>query len=267
MKLYFMKQDYLDVMKTNIESNIDNYKKNNNQWIYEYFDGENPFLEFKLETKDFELKTKGFNSFSEMDLYNSKTLYENLKNLTDTQAVDERFWAGLTHSTFYNFVHERWAYDEKNMEQANYIKSRYFYSEKSKGIFRNTLSKLWWIGRLTYDEKRKNKYELTDVLGNSDMSTRVNDMFTSNFSRNPKIGHAFLAAIKEYEDNGIKIGAYTYRQAVQYMNAYGGITLIDYLEEDEIKEVVIKKIYKILKQPNNSDKTSKMIKQGLISID
>ncbi|NFH89631.1 hypothetical protein FDA33_05310 [Clostridium botulinum] len=266
MKLYFIKQDYLDILKTNIESNIDCYKETTNKWIYNYFNNEYPFSEFKIECNEFELKTREFNSASEMDLYNSKVLYENLKKITDTQAGDERLWAGLTHSVFYNFVQKRWEYDEKNMGQANYIKSRYFYSEKSKGVFRNTLSKLWWIGRLTYDEKRKNKYELTDVLGNSDMATRVNDMFTSNFSRNPKIAHAFLSAIKEYEDNDIKIGKYTYRKAVQFMNAYGGMTLIDYLDEGEIKEVVISKIGKILNQKENNDKSSKMFKEGLISI-
>ena len=134
------------------------------------------------------------------------------------------------------------------MKQSNYIHSRYFYSGgQSRGIMRNTLSKLWWIGKFTYDEKRANPYELTDVLGNNDMATRVSDMFTSNFSRNPKLAHAFLDAIKYYEDAGCKIGKHTYRKAVQFMNAYGGITLLDFLEEEEMKQVVIKRIDKILK--------------------
>ena len=115
------------------------------------------------------------------------------------------------------------------------------------------------IGKLTYDEKRENPFELTDVLGNGDMATRVSDMFTSNFSRNPKLGHAFLSGIKEYEDNGYKIGGYTYRKAVQYMNAYGGMTLVDYLEENEMKDIVIKKIKKILRDPQNTDSTAKRI--------
>lgn len=264
MKLFFLKQEALDILKKNIEFNIAHYQENDNRWIYEYFVDDNPFIEFKTDVNNFELKIDGFTSMSKMDLYNSKILYENLKDISDNQAVDERLWAGLTHSIYYNFVQKRWAYDENNMKQANYIKSRYFYSEKSKGVFRNTLSKLWWIGRLTYDPKRSNKYELTDVLGNGDMATRVNDMFTSNFSRNSKAGHAFLSAIKEYEDNGLKIGGYTYRKAVQYMNAYGGITLIDYLEEEEIKEVVSNKIEKILRDLDNTDNTAKLIRNKLI---
>ncbi|MDD6794466.1 MAG: DUF6339 family protein [Clostridiaceae bacterium] len=259
MKLYFLKQECLDTLKKNISHNINHYSEKDNKWIYEYLDDEKPFLEFKHEVNDFKLKIDGFDSVGTMDLENSKILYSNLKVISDSAAVDERLWAGLTHSLFYNFVQERWKKDAENMKHANYIKSRYFYSEKSKGVFRNTLSKLWWIGRLTYDENRKDPYELTNVLANGDMATRVNDMFTSNFSRNPKNGHAFLSAIKEFEDNGTKINGYVYRKTVQYMNAYGGITLIDYLSEDEIKDVVYKKIERLLKESGNVKRGKKVI--------
>lgn len=260
MKLYFLKQECLDTLKKNINHNIKHYMEKDNKWVYDYLEDDKPFLEFKYEVNDFSLKTEGFDSISAMDLENSKILYENLKMISDSAAVDERLWAGLTHSIFYNFVQERWKHDEANMQHENYIKSRYFYSEKSKGVFRNTLSKLWWIGRLTYDDTRQDPYELTNVLGKGDMATRVNDMFTSNFSRNTKSGHAFLSAVKEFEDNEIKIGGYTYRKAVQYMNAFGGITLIDYLTEEEIKDVVYKKIEKILRDPNNTDSSAKAIR-------
>lgn len=259
MRLCFLKQDALDTLKLNIASNIKYYKDKNNIWIYEQFKDENPFGEFKIEIKEIQLRTD-FESASQMDLHNSKVLYDELKMLSETQAADERLWAGLAHSNFFEFVQKRWTHEPDNMLRANYIRSRYFYSGgQSRGIMRNTLSKLWWIGKFTYDEKRANPYELTDVLGNSDMATRVSDMFTSNFSRNPKLVHAFLAAIKEFEDNGYKIGGYTYRKAIQYMNAYGGLTLVDYLEENEMKQVVVRKISKILKDPSNTDITAKRL--------
>lgn len=258
MKLLFLKEEALETLKHNIEYNIDKYKESNNNWVYELFDGENPFLEFKLEVNYFELKTD-FNSAAEMELYNSKILYENLKMLSETQASDERLWAGLAHSLFYDFVRNRWKWDINNMNKPNYIKSRYFYSGgQARGIIRNTLAKLWWIGKFTYDVNRSNPFELTDVLGNGDMATRVSDMFSSNFSRNPKVGHAFLAAIKLYEDEGYKINGNIYRQTIQYLNAFGGMTLIDYLEEKELKNIIIKKISKLIidkDEPNYYDDT------------
>lgn len=262
MKLLFLKQDALDTLKENISANIPKYQSINNEWVLDSYDGENPFLEFKLEFKEFKLNTN-FETASEMDLANSKILYENLKGLSDTQAADERLWSGLTHSNFYEYVHKRWVFDEKNMEKPNYILSRYFYSGgQARGIIRNTLSKLWWIGRLTYDETRCNPFELTDVLGNSDMATRVSDMFTSSFSRNPKVVHAFLGAIKAYEDEGCRIGGYTYRQAVQYMNAFGGMTLVDYLDESEMKNTIMKKMAKIMKESKNTDTGVKIFFQN-----
>lgn len=270
MKLYFLKQDALDTLKINIASNIQHYHMSDNNWIYQQFQDENPFGEFKIEVEEIRLRTD-FESFSQMDLYNSKELYSKLKMLSETQAADERLWAGLTHSTFFEFTQNRWGHEPDNMRRANYIQSRYFYSGgQSRGIIRNTLSKLWWIGKLTYDEKRTNPYELTDVLSNNDMSTRVSDMFTSNFSRNPKVVHAFLSAIKEYEDAGCKIGGYTYRKTVQFMNAYGGITIVDYLDEAEMKDVLVKRIDRILRDPSNTDSSAKKqinipIKKGDIS--
>lgn len=263
MKLLFLKQDALDTLKGNVNANIYKYQSFDSQWVLDsYNDGENPFLEFKLEFEEFKLNTD-YETASEMELANSKILYKNLKGLSDTQAADERLWSGLTHSIFYEYVHKRWVFDKKNMEKPNYILSRYFYSGgQARGIIRNTLSKLWWIGKLTYDENRSNPFELTDVLGNSDMATRVNDMFTSSFSRNAKVAHAFLGAIKTYEDEGCRIGGYTYRQAVQYMNAFGGMTLVDYLNESEMKNIIIKKIAKIMKEPKNTDTGVKIFLQN-----
>lgn len=251
MKLQFLKQDALDTLEKNIGNNINHYREKTNDWIYDFF-GEDPFLDFKYEVNDFELVID-LESRGKMELENIKILYENMKHISDSQATDKRLWVGLTHGTFYNFVRERWSYDEKNMSKESIIQSRYFFSNKARGLFRNTLSKLWWVGRFTYDERRENPFELTEVLGNRDITTRISDLFTSNFSRNPYITRAFLSTIKKYEDNDIPIGGYTYRKLVQYMNLYGGMTIIDYLEEEELIKVISNKIEKLLKDPSNTD--------------
>lgn len=270
MKLQFIKQDALDILEKNIPTNINNYKNPTNQWVYEYFNGEDPFVDFKCEVKNFELKID-MESKGKMDLDNIKILYENMNMISDSQASDERLWVGLTHGTFYDFVRKRWEYDDKGMEKEGIIKSRYFISKSTKGMMRNTLSKLWWAGRFTYDSKRANPFELTEVLGNRDISTRMSDLFTSNFSRNPKVCHAFLSAIKSYEDNGISIGGYTYRKLVQYMNLYGGMTVVDYLQEKELIDVICTKIEKLFKDPLNTDsnvkKSLSITQENINSID
>jgi len=46
------------------------------------------------------------------------------------------------------------------------------------------------------------------------------------------------------------------------MNAFGGMTLVDYLYENEMKDIVIKKIAKIMKEPNNTDTGVKVFFQS-----
>ena len=42
------------------------------------------------------------------DIQNIKTLYSNFKELNDSFATDERLWAGLSHTVFYNYVLDRY---------------------------------------------------------------------------------------------------------------------------------------------------------------
>ena len=57
MKLYFLRQDALDTLKGNITSNIKHYHGKDNGWVYEHFENENPFGEFKIEIDEVQLRT------------------------------------------------------------------------------------------------------------------------------------------------------------------------------------------------------------------
>ncbi len=260
MKLYIFKQDALDYFKINISSNIDNYQSSNNQWVYEQFS--NPFIELKMDIDDFDLYID-VNNPNKMDLENSKIIYSNLRNLSDSMAMDERLWAGLTHSVFYEYVQKRWS-KSKNMNKKNIILTRYFFGIHTPK-FRNTLCKLWWIGRLTYDEtNQQNPFHLTDVLGNYDMSTRVNDLFTSNFSRNINVVKAFLETVGEYESSGKRINEDIFRSAVQYLNILGGVCLLDYYSIDELKEKIKSQIEKyFVEGPDVSKQQRKKLAQTI----
>ena len=41
------------------------------------------------------------------DYNNVKILYTNIKNISNTQAIDERLWAGLSHSIFWKYLQYR----------------------------------------------------------------------------------------------------------------------------------------------------------------
>ena len=117
-----------------------------------------------------------------IDLKNCKVIYKNLSFLSPSQASDERFWAALTHKTFYNYMRERWGYATgitipSQRDGVSEIKSRFFFTGNGKnGYFRNTFAKCWWIGKLLYDSN-KNNFEMLDTIGSNDFNSKVNEIF------------------------------------------------------------------------------------------
>ena len=202
MKLHFFKEDALDYFKANIKSNISHYLEENNDWVYMQY--ENPFEEITVDCEPFKLYLDSSDP-TKMDLMNIKILYPALKDLTESQASDERLWTGLAHSDFYDYVKVRWSNPREinNMKKENYINSRYFFSVDPKSKTRHTLGKLWWLGKMLYDDTNiDNPLHFVDTLGRKDMTTRINDVFTSNFSRNIHLLRPFLNVVDSYETNG-----------------------------------------------------------------
>jgi|GEM_PF-380722 len=245
MKLYFLKQDDLDTLRGNLKTNVRKYMNQTNDWIIDFFDGQSPFVEFKKEVDEFTLDMSS-DKPNTTDLENVKRIYTAMKMLSETDASDERLWAGLAHGQLWEFMRYRWQYDKDIPIERN-IETRYMFGYGIRASnYRNTLSKLWWVGRLTYDETRKNPFELTEVL-KRDFTTRVSDLLYSNmYSANPMICRSFLSAIKFHEDRGVSVNGEIFRKATQYLNVLGGTYILDYFDEGVLKEKIINEIYRLL---------------------
>ena len=259
MKLYFMKQTALDYLKANMSTlYINYYRENTNKWITNLFDYD-PFEVF-IEVPDFQLApipTEN-NKKGEMDLQNCKILYAKLINISESQASDERLWAGLCHSVFYSYVRSRWNYQNLQLKDdskdVGAILSRFFFSGGVRsGFFRNTLAKYWWVGRTAYQPKSTNKFELLDALGPDDFASKVTDLFYSyTFSSNPAIICGICKAWKIFRDNGIKLPVREYfRPALQYFNALGGGILLDVLSEEEVKDIFFEYVQQLYNDRGN----------------
>ena len=210
MKIYFLKQSALEFLKTNIKTLYTHYfQDETNDWIKEEF-GDEPF-EFFTEIPDFNLALVDNRAAGEIDFDNCKIIYENLKMLSESQASDERLWAGLCNGIFYDYMRKRWDYNNMELRspEKDYkeVLSRFFFSGGQRaGLYRNTLAKSWWVGHATYSKRTENHFEMLDILGASDISSRVSDIFYSNnFASNPTILHGILRAIKYFNDRDIKL--------------------------------------------------------------
>ena len=267
MKLYFMKEKALIYLKSNMKMfYFKYYHEKTNDWIKELFDYD-PF-EFFMEIPDFSLMAIG-DSAGKTDLENCKLFYTNLMRISESQASEERLWAGLCNSTFYDFVRKRWNYDELKMKNpeadSGAILSRFFLKTGTRGgFFRNTLAKYWWVGRSTYDAVDENHFKLLDYLGPDDLSTKISDLFYSNtFASNLSIMRAVCVAWKcfndEHKERKLTVREY-FRPAVQYLNAFGGGVMLDALGDDELTQIVYQYFEQLL--DNNYQKAIELNEDG-----
>ncbi len=246
MVIHFMKEDCLAALKVNVKGNLKQYENLTNEWIYEFFEGDTPFAEYKVPVESIQLDTgqSGEKEKGRQDVGNAIRLYSAMKNLSDTQAADERLWAGLCHGDFWTYMNKRWEGFKPSRDPVSSILWRYFFNGKSsvrRALFRNTLSRLWWLGRLTYDSERKDPFELTRYW-EEDFATKSLILFSSNYMGNPKLTQGLISALMELDKQGFAYGSgkrEVYYTASQYLNVFGGTHILDYFTADEIRERVL----------------------------
>ena len=246
MKLYFMKKRALDNLKGTLPDIYTKYSTEKfNGWLKNIV-GEEPFIEFR-EVPDFTLHierdSKGKVLRGKMDFENCKIIYRNLIFLSESQASDERLWAGLCHSIFYDYMRQRWQYDKMLPKSAEQIKLRYFFENRA-GIFSNALARCWWTGHLLYDATRLNPFEKLDIIGASDIRSKMMLIFNNSFSRNQNIVNGIVKCFRHFNEQGIKLNDIRHQvsPAMQQLNAIGGTIVLDCLSEDEIADILIKAI-------------------------
>lgn len=249
MKVRFLKSDSLYVLKNTIKDNVDNYSSSNTLWIKDITSDNYNFIDFKYEFPDFELTIS--DSPEKNDLENIKLIYSNMRKLTDSQASDERLWSGLCHDVFWNYMQNRWPID-KATDKVRFIKKNYFFAHGEKrSLMTNGLARLWWIGRLTYDETNEsNHYELTEYLA-QDFNGKGFPLFGSNFSNNRFLLRCFLYSIKSFEENNnISLSRTQFIEMIKSMNMWSGKLMLDSLD----KEILNKKIMNRLQYVVNNYK-------------
>ena len=224
-KLKYLKEDKILELMTNLESNKNLYLSKTS--LVEKED----YIESRIMYEDFdlELKEQGNNK----DIENSIIVYKSLKNLKLIEASDERIWVGLTHDMKYqDYILGRW--EMKEDTTINSMKSRFFNNPK-----RNSLSRLWWYGYLSYSEKYEDPFTLTRILaGNHDLAE---GLLGRNFGRNKDFILMFLETLYNWELSGNgKPSNLELRKVLKGINRMSGITVIDLIEKDEIENLLKK---------------------------
>lgn len=245
MNLSFMKEEALLYFKENLKYNYKNYLLDSPDWLYEKY--ENPLEESRIAVPDFTLDMNQEN-VSIGDYNNVKILYTNMKNISNTQAIDERLWAGLSHSIFWKYLQYRTKINEENIKESKILFSYFFKNNGKRVLVINPLTHLWWVGRQIYDPSNvENPFYALEFL-KRDFGTKVLNLFSYNYTNNPKITRGILVALSEIEkENDIIIVRSNYLKVLKYLNMLGGIIILDSLEQEEIIEKIKKYYYKNIK--------------------
>lgn len=266
MKIHFLKEDALIALKANIPANLAKYKLPTNGWIYDYFSGEDPFMEATIECDDFQLVTgSSEKSASLIDAMNTRILYAALRHLTETQATDERLWAGLCHYDLWDFCNKRWQKEAEEKLTPQLVHNRYFISNsfsKKRGLATNTLSKLWWLGRWTYDPHRSDPFELVKFF-ETEFYGKLLLIFSNNYMSNYEIAAGLIEALLHLDNIGYSLTQVynpknsprreIFLKATGYLNVLGGTHILDLYTKEEIKNRVLDYMFSL---PHTSNEGS-----------
>lgn len=247
MKLpYFSENEYQELFDE-VSINASQYlQSNNGSWVNQKFIGRNYYKESRIDAV---LPSLTIGSSSEIELMNIMAIYNSLKDkLNPKQAANPYLWSYLSHCKYWDYTINRW-FDDKEPSEAK-IKQRFFCGSNGGsriGLLRNSISRLWWFGYLTYLPGSPRPYELTELMcSHSDL---VQAILERKFSMNRNVTIGILSAIKEINEDPklanvgiIKNSAgesqnYEWRELCKYINRYGAVTLLDTLSSDEIKEI------------------------------
>ncbi len=236
MKLTFLEDDSLIALKSNLPKLYTQFASPDAEWITEYF-GRSPFVETKYSVDNFSLDMSQDKPFL-TEFENVQRVYNSLSFLSGSQASDERLWAGLCLNHFWKYTQYRWNVVEKCTLES--VKNHFFFGQSARrSLTRNAISRLWWIGHLTYDPSRENPYQLTRfVCENSDYIMHILERNTSN---SPMITKAFISALLTAREDGCAINTNTVGELSKYLNLLGGTYILDCLPESKIYDKILAK--------------------------
>lgn len=248
MKIYFMKEVALKTLKENLPTFLPYFKEKTNtslikalkdilnekddKAIFDYSGYDAPDNLEQTLIRNFQARRNGD------DGENVCVLFDALKNLPPTVACDERFWAGFTLLSCWNFVRERWAMDEPEKLTESNVHYHFLFKEGGRAsMVRNALSRLWWIGYLTYDETKSDPYTLTRPI--CEKADYILNLFERSFSNSRMVVITIVEAIGEiHRAHRLEYHKDLVREILKYVNMLGGVYVLETLPSQVLKQKI-----------------------------
>jgi Family of unknown function (DUF6339) len=162
------------------------------------------------------------------DLESSMKIFLALRQLDLVQANDKRLWVTLCHTLFFDYIKKRWGI--RNSTSNEVIKDRFHFEGAGlRARNQNSIARLWWSAKITYDETRSDPFELTKLLWEKqDFYQNLIDRKFSTYSETLRAFLNFYARNRELDQKA------DMRRLFKGVNAFGGVRILSLLDEKEV---------------------------------
>ena len=175
---------------------------------------------------EFELSTTS-NPLSKDDCFNSIKIFQQLVNLDKVQANDKRLWVSLTHALFFEYTKIRWDIDSSSTD-ATLVSRFHFEGAGIEARMRNSLSRLWWTAKITYNESLDDPFEMTKIIWDrQDIHVALTERSFGTYS-------SFLHAFLQFYKKNKHLKEDEIRTILKGINAIGGVKVLPLLNISEV---------------------------------
>lgn len=244
IRIKYLTDEGLQYLKTSFDTNIEIYKSNDHPTLLKVLEDNHYLNDSAYEIDDFTHKLIYLDDTDKADYENIKVVYEAMKNIPDYVMMDDRFWAGITHTFMWDYIMRRrkkeaFSSEVKNQREAIY-NSFFTHTKhgKKRGTYVNCVSRLWWAGRLTYDEGKTNRFELTEELCKKGFPSTIVPFSSSNVMSRKESRKALLTVIKELREKGYDVKRDDIFEGIKYLNLFAGLTIIDMVSYEDLYSMI-----------------------------
>ena len=226
--LYLLTDKALDELKRTI--NLEKYQ-NPTPFIENQFAGRQyrSSIDKQFNLPELYVKPQSEEMLWLQDFNNAKRLHQviNSKNISLRYLVDERFWAYLTHTKYWDYVQKRWP--AINQERIN---ENWFFKGGNTVFSRQSLVRLWWRAECSYNEKLDDPYELTKVA--FDFADPFNQIIERKISKSRKVFRCALIALRDTPNSQKLKSSENRTKFGKAINTIAGVKLIEVMRDEEI---------------------------------
>lgn len=240
--------DGLIHFKKNISKITPLIKENKtNDWIKDEFSHVIPLYNTKnIKIEDFYLKLNPGSKDKDLDFENSVKIYEHLKCLPNFILSDVRFWLWLHMDKFYEFT-----VTTMEVKDVSTIRDHWLHEPGvRRGLMFGVLSRMFYRVALTVDESKSDKYYLTRWIIENPI--RFREFSWRSYSSSKNLIRGIIRGEKRaMEETKKEDKAAYYTELGKFISELGSVHLLDVMSEDDVAEIVYKKMLEIVSSEEN----------------